>query len=139
MASRFEQTCRQFSRILGGTHTARNGICTVMKSRTNIRPLVLGRRGKSFLLLPQMFTFESMTKDGRALCSGETVVLQSEINPLMSRLRRHGIIVTATHNHWLFDKPRLMYIHFEAIDKPLDFARKVRDANRVLTTRTVRG
>jgi len=138
MASRFEQTCNRFSRILGGTHTARNGICTVMKSRTNIRPLVLGRRGKSFLLVPQMFTFESMTRDGRALCSGETVVLQSEINPLMSRLRRHGIIVTATHNHWLFDKPRLMFMHWESVDDPVAFARKTKDALSVLTTRVVR-
>ena len=55
----------------------------------------------------------------------------------MKKLREHGIIVTATHNHWLFDQPRLMYMHFESIDQPLDFARKVRDAMRVLITRPV--
>lgn len=32
-----------------------------------------------------------------------------------------------------------MYIHFESIDRPLQFARKVRDALQVLTERTVRG
>lgn len=110
----------------------------VMKSRTNIRPVVLGRRGRSFLLIPQMFTFESMTRDGRALCSGETVILTSEINRFTSRLRRHGIIVTAIHNHWLFDNPRLMYMHWESIDRPVAFARKTRDALRALTTRIVR-
>ncbi|MDD9781382.1 DUF1259 domain-containing protein [Priestia megaterium] len=84
-----------------------------------------------------MFTFESMTGDGEALCSGETVILQTEINPFISKLREHDIIVTAVHNHWLFDQPRLMFMHFESIDQPLSFARKVKDALSVLTTRPV--
>jgi Domain of Unknown Function (DUF1259). len=139
MANSFQRTCEQFGRILGGMHTSANGVCTVMKSRTNIRPVVLGRRGRSFLLVPQMFTFESMTRDGRALCSGETVILSSEINRFTSRLRRHGIKVTAIHNHWLFDSPRLMFMHWESIDHPVAFARKTKDALNVLTTRVVRG
>lgn len=132
--------CDEFNDILGGTmHTFENGICTVMRSRTNIKPVVLGRPGRSFLLIPQMFSFESMTKDGRALCSGETVILQKEINPFISALRKHDLIVTSLHNHWLFDKPRLMYIHFEAIDKPVNFALKVRNALKVLTDKEVEG
>jgi hypothetical protein len=131
--------CEQFNNIFGGTmHTFENGQCIVMKSRTNIKPVVLGRRGQSFLLIPQMFTFESMTRDGLALCSGETVILQSEINPFISKLREHDIIVTAVHNHWLFDNPRLMFMHFASIDQPLSFANKVRDALSVLTTKEVR-
>lgn len=130
--------CDEFNRILGGTmHTFENEQCIVMKSRLNIKPEVLGIRGRSFLLIPQMFTFESMTNDGRALCSGETVILEEEINPFISELRRYGIIVTALHNHWLFEDPRLMFIHWESIDKPLSFARKVREALSVLTTREV--
>lgn len=131
--------CDEFNDILDGTmHTFENGICTVMRSRTNIKPVVLGRPGRSFLLIPQMFSFESMTKDGRALCSGETVILQKEINPFISVLRKHDLTVTSLHNHWLFDKPRLMYIHFESIDKPVNFALKVRDALRVLTDKEVK-
>jgi hypothetical protein len=130
--------CDEFNRILGGTmHTFENEQCTVMRSRLNIKPEVLGRLGRSFLLIPQMFTFESMTDDGRALCSGETVILQEEINPFISVLREHDIIVTAVHNHWLFEDPRLMFMHWESIDNPLTFARKVRDALSVLTTKEV--
>jgi len=131
--------CRAFARILGATPSVINGVCTATRSRTNLLPKVLKRNARSFMFVPQAYSFENMDRQGRALCLGETVILQREINPFISRLRRHGIKVTAVHNHWLFDKPRLMYIHFESIDKPLDFARKVRDANRVLTTRTVRG
>lgn len=129
---RAEEICEEFHRILGGDHTFEDGVCMVMRSRTNIRPRVLGRQGKSFLLIPQMFTFESMTSDGRALCSGETVILEEELNPFISRLRRHNMIVTGFHNHWLFEKPRLMYIHWEKIDHPVQFAQDVRDALQVL-------
>lgn len=130
--------CNQFNRILEGEmHTFEHGVCTVMKSRSNIKPSILGRSGQSFLLTPQMFTYESMTRDGLALCTGETVVLSDEINPLVSKLRQHGIIVTAIHNHWLFDDPRLMFMHFESIDQPLSFARKVRDSLSVLTSKEV--
>ncbi|MFD2613335.1 DUF1259 domain-containing protein [Paenibacillus gansuensis] len=57
------------------------------------------------------------------------------MNPFISRLRRHGIKVTSLHNHWLFTNPNLWYIHFEKNDRPLNFARDVRDALNVLTTR----
>lgn len=128
-----ERLCEEFQEILGGTLMFENGACIVMKSRTNIKPRVLGRQGNSFLLIPQMFAFESLTSNGRALCSGETVILEDELNLFISKLREHHIIVTAFHNHWLFDNPKLMYIHFEKIDNPLQFARDVQDALGVLS------
>lgn len=135
---RAEELCEEFHDILGGMSTFENGVCMIMNSRTNIMARILGRRTRSFLALPQMFVFESLSSDGRALCSGETVILQEELNPFISILREHNIIVTAFHNHWLFENPRLMYIHFEKIDRPLDFARDVRDALKVLIRREVR-
>lgn len=135
---RGEELCEEFNRILDGSmHTFEGGACIVMKSRTNIMPRVLGRRGTSFLLIPQMFAFESLSSDGRALCSGETVILQEEINPFIDELLKHDIIVTGFHNHWLFEDPRLMYIHFVKIEKPIRFAKEVKDALEVLTTKKV--
>lgn len=127
--------CNQFNNILNGAmHTFENGNCVVMKTRS-IKPTVLGRQGQSFLLSTEMYTFESMTADGQALCTGEIVLLQEEVNPFIRKLQNHGIIVTAVHNHWLFENPRLMYMHFLLIDYPIPFARKVRDALSVLKTR----
>jgi hypothetical protein len=135
---RAEELCEEFHDILGGTSTFEDGVCMVMNSRTNIMARILGRRTRSFLAIPQMFVFESLSSNGRALCSGETVILQEELNPFISILREHNIIVTAFHNHWLFENPRLMYIHFEKIDRPVDFALDVKEALSVLTTREVR-
>lgn len=130
--------CDRFNDILGGTmHSFENDQCIVMRSRLNIMPTILGRSTRSFLTIPQMFTFESISRNGTALCAGETVILQEEINPFISKLRECEIIVTAVHNHWLFEDPRLMFMHWVSIDKPESFAKKVRDAMSVLTTRKV--
>lgn len=130
--------CQQFAAILRAEAQIINGVCTASAVRNNIRPTILGRNSRSFLTIPQAFSFESVGSNGRALCLGETVILTAEINPFISRLRRHGILVTALHNHWLFTNPNLWYIHFEKVDAPLRFARDTRDALNLLTTRIVR-
>lgn len=128
-----QSTMSSIAAILGAPQKIINGVCTASRVRINIKPIILGKRSKSFLAIPQAFSFESIGRDGRALCLGETVILTAEINPFISRLRRHNIKVTALHNHWLFDKANLWYIHFEKKEKPLVFARKVREALNVLT------
>ncbi len=129
--------CRSFASILGGTAQVLNGVCTVTKLRTNLRPLIEGRRTNSALAIPQLFSFEDLDSRGNALNLGETVILQEEVNPFITQLRMRGIEVTAFHNHWLFENPRLMYMHFKSVEPPLEFARKVAAASKVLTTRTV--
>ncbi|AOZ91159.1 DUF1259 domain-containing protein [Paenibacillus crassostreae] len=129
--------CRQFAEIFGGEAQVINGVCVATKLRTNIRVNILNRRSKGLFTIPFGISYESVSADGRALCLGETVILTSEINPFISRLRRAGIKVTSLHNHWLFTNPNIWYIHWEAIQRPLVFARNVRNASSVLTTQPV--
>ncbi|ARC84910.1 hypothetical protein U732_4079 [Clostridium argentinense CDC 2741] len=130
--SDFCQLCNEFARILGAEIlSTANDVCTVTFMR-DINAEILGRRTHSPLALAALFSFESPDNEGRTLNLGETVILQEEINDFISILRKNGILVTALHNHWLFDDPRLMYIHFESIDDPIDFARKVAEALCVL-------
>lgn len=127
-----KKLCQEFARILGGMGSVdENGVCLVQKFR-NINFTILGRETNSPLVLPQFFTFENLDSRGNALNLGETVLLQEEINPLLTELRKRDIIVTAVHNHWLFENPRAMYMHFESIEPPLQFAKKIREAFRVL-------
>ncbi|WP_160676813.1 DUF1259 domain-containing protein [Clostridium sp. C8-1-8] len=124
--------CEEFAKTLGAEILVSNRrLCTVTFMR-DIDAEILGRPTHSPLALSALFSFESMDREGKALNLGETVILQKEINDFISVLRRHGIMVTALHNHWLFEDPRLMYIHFESIDYPLAFAKKVAEALRVL-------
>lgn len=126
--------CQQFAQTLNGNiMDSKVGSCTVIKTRDNLKINILGRPSTSGLTLAAMFSYESMDRQGRTLNLGETVILPSEIYKFSSLLESQGITITALHNHWLFDNPRIMYIHFESIEPPLSFAMKVANAFRTLS------
>jgi len=126
VSPRFQRLCNQFAAILGGEHEIDPGpVCFVSRAR-KFRATILGRRTTSPLVRYQLFSFESLDRSGRALCLGETAVFQNQANRLIRNLQRHGITVTALHNHWLKEQPRLMYIHWEAIQNPIVFARNTK-------------
>ncbi|MCM3236551.1 DUF1259 domain-containing protein [Heyndrickxia oleronia] len=102
-------TCQRLADIIGGEVISAAPVCTVMRLR-DINATILDRRTRSPLALPFMLSFE---KNGLNL--GESVVLQKELNRMIAALRKRGLIVTAFHNHWLFEEPRLMYIHWENV------------------------
>src|SRR6266508_2632961 len=72
----------------------------------------------------------AMTKGtgGMDVMMGDLVLTQDEVNPVMSALLDNGIEVTALHNHFLWDEPRMFYMHVHAHGKPADLARKVKPA-----------
>jgi len=114
-------TCQKLADIIGGMVITSTPVCVVQRLR-NINATILGRRTQSPLALPFALSFEDNRK-GKTLNLGETVILQEEINPFLSALRARGLIVTAVHNHWLFDNPRLMYMHWENVGDPVKFAK----------------
>ncbi|WP_354669970.1 DUF1259 domain-containing protein [Paenibacillus sp. BSR1-1] len=114
-------TCQQLADIIGGMVIASTPVCVVQRLR-NINATILDRHTQSPLALPFALSFENNVR-GRTLNLGETVLLQREANALMDALQRRGLIVTAFHNHWLFEEPRLMYMHWENVGDPFEFAR----------------
>ena len=128
VSPRFKRLCTQFGKILGGESEVDEGPVCFVTRMTNLSETILGRRTRSPLVQMQMFSFESLDKSGRALCLGETALHQNQVNRLISNLRKRGIKVTAVHNHWLNENPRLMYMHWEAIENPIVFARKTKES-----------
>jgi hypothetical protein len=124
--------CQEFARILKGTILeSTDGLCAVTRVR-RFREEIAGRPTQSPLVNAALFSFESMDREGRTLNLGETVIFPEEVNPFIRALQSFGIKITALHNHWLFDRPRTMYIHWFSIEPPLDYARKVAAAFKVL-------
>jgi hypothetical protein len=56
------------------------------------------------------------TGSGKAAVTGDFVLTQDEVNPVIRALHENGIEVTALHNHMLNDEPRLFFMHFWAND-----------------------
>ena len=59
---------------------------------------------------------------------GDLVLLQDEVNPVMSALLDSGIDVTALHNHFFWDDPRLYYMHVHGFGKAADLAHRIKPA-----------
>jgi hypothetical protein len=59
---------------------------------------------------------------------GDLVLLQEEVNPVMSALLDNGIEVTALHNHFFRDEPHVYYMHVHGTGQAADLARRVKPA-----------
>ena len=57
---------------------------------------------------------------------GDLVLLQEEVNPVMSALLDNGIEVTALHNHFFWDEPHVYYMHVHGLGKAGDLARRLK-------------
>jgi hypothetical protein len=64
--------------------------------------------------------------DGSEVMMGDLVLLQDEVNPVLSALLDNGIDVTALHNHFFWDDPHVFYMHVHGMGKAADLARRVK-------------
>ena len=67
-------------------------------------------------------------KGGRAATTGDFVLIASEVNPVITALRAHGIAVTALHSHLLTESPRLLFMHFWGEGDAVQLAQGLRAA-----------
>src|SRR6266478_5560399 len=72
----------------------------------------------------------AMTKgdNGGEVLMGDLVLTQEEVNPVMSALLEHGIEVTALHNHFFFEEPRLYFMHVHGHGEAMNLARSIKPA-----------
>src|SRR5215475_1048262 len=72
----------------------------------------------------------AMTKGtgGNDVMMGDLVLLEDEVNPVMSALLSNGLEVTALHNHFFFESPRIFYMHVHGHGKAADLARMAKPA-----------
>ena len=59
---------------------------------------------------------------------GDLVLTQDEVNPVMSALLDNGLEVTALHNHFFWEEPRIFYLHVHGHGSPADLATKLKPA-----------
>lgn len=72
----------------------------------------------------------AMTKGdgGHEVLMGDLVLLEDEANPVMSALLEHGLDVTALHNHFFWDQPRMFYMHVHGHGTAAELARNLKPA-----------
>ena len=71
----------------------------------------------------------AMTKGtGMDVMMGDLVLTQDEVNPVMSALLDNGLEVTALHNHFFWEEPRIFYMHVHGHGAPAELAKKLKPA-----------
>jgi hypothetical protein len=94
--------------------------------RTDLNVTLDGVAIKPALALGGWVAFKPM--HGDAMVMGDLVLLEPEINPVMSKLIENGIEITAVHNHLLGANPATFYLHVGGMGDPVKMATAVHTA-----------
>jgi len=114
-------------KTLGKSGDFKDGVLKVNIPRTDLRVAINGRPA------PTPFGFGGWVAltpgaDGVEVLMGDLVLTEDEVNPVMSALLDNGLEVTALHNHFFWEQPRVFYMHVHGRDTIGELARKLQPA-----------
>ena len=122
---------------LKGKLNEKEGVYKVTFPRNDVKVVVDGWTMPPFMGLGTWAAFAE-TKSG-AMVMGDTVLFEDEANAAMSVALENGLSVTALHNHFFFDHPKVYFMHIEgqgtteqlatAVRKVYDKIKEIRAAN----------
>ena len=95
---------------LKGAVIAEEGVFKVTSPRTDAKVVVDGWTMPPFMGLTSWASFKA-SSSGQAMVMGDLVLFQDEVNPVLSELLAAGVEVTALHNHFFFDEPKVYFMH----------------------------
>src|SRR6267378_1825849 len=121
---------------LKGKMNEKEGVYKVTFPRDDVKIVVDGWSMPPFMGLG---TWAAFIKGAHteAMVMGDTVLFEDEVNAAMSAALDNGLSVTALHNHFFFDRPKVFFMHIEGegtVEKLASAVRKVYD-----TTKAIRG
>jgi len=113
--------------LLGRQGDFKDGVLKVNIPRADLKVTVAG------VPTPTPFGFGgwiAMTRGDAAMqvMMGDLVLTQDEVNPVMSAVLAQGLDVTALHNHFFWESPRIFYLHVHGHGSAGDLARKIKPA-----------
>ncbi len=105
----------------------KDGVLKVNVPRNDLRVTIAQRPA------PTPFGFGgwiALTKGegGQDVLMGDLVLTEDEVNPVMSALLEHGLDVTALHNHFFWEQPRIFYMHVHGMGGAADLAEHIKPA-----------
>jgi hypothetical protein len=110
---------------LKGTYSKEENVFKVSQPRTDVKTQVDKWAMPPFMGLTSWAAF-APAKDGQVMMMGDTVLFEDEVNPVMSLAFEAGLEVTALHNHFFFDEPKVYFMHISGIGSTERLARGVK-------------
>ncbi len=116
----------EIERTLGAKGQVEEGTLVVRFPRTDLRVTIDGETIPTGLGLVSWIAWRNMGDD--TMVMGDLALLESEVNSVISALQEANVNVTALHNHFVREQPRIMFMHIEAMGKATQFARAIKNA-----------
>ncbi|MEO7298430.1 MAG: DUF1259 domain-containing protein [Verrucomicrobiota bacterium] len=123
---------------LKGKFNEQEKVYKITSPRTDVKISVDGWQMPPFMGLTSWAAFTS-GKKSEAMVMGDLVLFQDEVNAAMSAALDHGLQVTALHNHFFFDEPKVYFMHIagegdveklgKAVRAALDVVKEIRAGN----------
>ena len=118
---------QQVLKTVGKTGDYKSSVLKVNIPRNDLQVSIAGYS------VPTPFGFGgwfAMTRGdgGEEVLMGDLVLTQDEVNPVMSTLLEHGLEVTALHNHFFWEDPRVSFMHIHGHGKAIDLANQIKPA-----------
>lgn len=109
---------------LGMKGTEKNGEYKITVAQNDLNVVV-----DSFRIIPPMglgsWAAFTTSPDG-AMVMGDIIVTETDLKPVQEEVIRQGLSVTAIHNHFVRDKPHVMYMHIGGMGPAEQLARGVK-------------
>src|SRR6266581_8633155 len=112
---------------LTGKLNEQENVYKVSAPRTDVKISVDQWQMPPFMGLTSWAAFKPGMKEG-AMVMGDLVLMQDEVNPVMSAALDNGLQVTALHNHFFFDEPKVYFMHIGGEGHTATLAKGVRAA-----------
>jgi hypothetical protein len=116
----------EVAKILGFSGQTDEGAFVVRFGRSDIKVSIDGEPVPTALGFGGWIAWKDMGKE--AMVMGDLVLLEKEVNPVISALQEANIQVTALHNHFFYEQPRIMFMHIGGMGDPVKMAQGIRNA-----------
>ncbi len=93
-----------------GTTNTEERVFKVTFPRTDVPVTVDGWAMKPFMGLTSWVAFRKGVEK-ESMVMGDLVLFEDEVNPVMTVALESGLSVTALHNHFFYDNPRVYFMH----------------------------
>jgi hypothetical protein len=109
-ARRFDTSKIEQITGLKGAYSEKEDVFKVSSPRSDAKVEVDGWAMPPFMGLTSWAAF-ARGRANQAMLMGDLVLFEDEVNPAMSAALDSGLSVTALHNHFFFDAPKVYFMH----------------------------
>jgi len=107
-----------------GSYVEAEGVYTVPLPRADLKVSIKGEGVPTALGFGGWVSMKR-TLDGRsAVLMSDTVLLEEEVNPLILAAHANGLEISAIHNHFFYEQPRIFYMHVHGMGDPANLAHR---------------